>query len=212
MERRLVLTGIAALAASPAFAQSSPPPATDAPPAQAPVAPPAALPPAPAMKMAPPLATSDASARHMKDTMAVGSLSLLASRIAAPKVKEGALKQFTTFEIAEQETIASILKAMMMPGAPATGTVTAPTDAELTMNLEAKDRELVGKLHEMKAGVAFEREYVKAEIEGHKALLRIQEAYLQAPDNVDEANVAKLAKGMIVEHLALLGDIEKQLG
>ena len=212
MERRLVLTGIAALAASPAFAQSSPPPATDAPAAPAPAAPPAGLPPAPAMKMAPPLATSDAAARHIKETMAVGSLSLLASRIAAPKVKQAALKQFTAFEIAEQETIASILKSMTMPGALATGTVMAPTDAELTMNLDAKGKELVGKLHEMKPDLAFEREYVKAEIAGHKALLGIQEAYLQAPDNVDEANVAKLAKGMIVEHLALLGDIEKQLG
>ena len=32
----------------------------------------------------------------------------------------------------------------------------------------------------MKAGPEFERDYVKAQVEGHKELLAIQEAYLKA--------------------------------
>ena len=61
----------------------------------------------------------------------------------------------------------------------------------------------------MKAGPDFDKAYIKAQVEGHRKLLEIQEAYLAKPDNADEANVAKLARGMIKEHLALLGDLEK---
>jgi hypothetical protein len=32
---------------------------------------------------------------------------------------------------------------------------------------------------------------------------------LKSPDNLDETNVAKLARGMIKEHLALLTEIDK---
>lgn len=199
MERRLILTGALALAAAPALAQSNPPPPTD----------PAA---APAMKMAAPTTMSDAAATHLKGTMEVGSLSLATSRIAADKVRHAALKQFTGFEIAEQETIASILKAMMMPGAPPSGTVKPPTDAELMGNLDDKGRAAVTRMHEMKAGAAFDRDYVKSQIEGHRKLLALQEAYLAAPTTVDETNVAKLAKGMIIEHLALLAGLEKEAG
>ncbi len=51
--------------------------------------------------------------------------------------------------------------------------------------------------------------YIRYEIEGHRKLLAIQEVYLKSPDNLDETNVAKLARGMIKEHLALLGEIDK---
>ena len=60
----------------------------------------------------------------------------------------------------------------------------------------------------MNASVAFDREYVRAQIDGHNRLLQIQQAYLRAPDDLDQTNVAKLAQGMIKEHLALLGDME----
>jgi len=43
-------------------------------------------------------------------------------------------------------------------------------------------------------------------------LLEIQDTYLKVADDADETNVAKLAKGMIKEHLVLLTDIEKHLG
>lgn len=212
MERRLLLTGVLALAATPVLAQASPPPPTDAPAAPAPVVPNAAPAPAPAMTMAAPVTLSDASAAHVKNTMAVGSLSLAVSRIAAGKVTQPLLKQFTAFEIAEQETIADILKAMTMPGSPPRGKVKPPTDAELMGNLDADGKAAVEKMAAMKPGKAFERDYIKAQIEGHRTLLAIQEAYLKTPDSLDETNVAKLAKGMITEHLVLLSDLEKQIG
>lgn len=210
MERRLVLTGALALAAAPALAQSNPPPPTDAPAAPAPAAPPPAA--APAMKMAAPATMSEASTAHLKGTMEVGSLSLAISRIAADKAKHAPLKQFAGFEVAEQETIASILKAMMMPGAPPSGAVKPPTDAELMINLDDKAKAAVAKMHEMKPGSSFDRDYIKAQIEGHRKLLVLQEAYLAAPTDLDETNVAKLAKGMITEHLALLAGLEKEIG
>ncbi len=45
--------------------------------------------------------------------------------------------------------------------------------------------------------------------QGHQKLLEIQEAYLKAPDDLDETNAAKLARGMIKEHLALLSDMQR---
>ena len=71
---------------------------------------------------------SDAQRKHINDTMAVGSLSLVLSRIALPKADNALLKQFIEFEIAEQETVADILKTLQTNGAP-TGSIEAPTDA-----------------------------------------------------------------------------------
>ena len=55
------------------------------------------------------------------ETMAVGSMSLVASRVALSKVQDEDVKQFATFEVAEQETIADVLTSMMDPSK-ATGT------------------------------------------------------------------------------------------
>ncbi len=194
MNCRLILTSIASFAAAPvlvrsALAQNAPPPA---PAGQKPQ-------------------LSAARQTHIKDTLTVGSLSLLLSRIAAPKVNTQPLKQFTGFEIAEQETIASILKAIQNNEAPS-GAIRSPSDDEAMQNLDDAGRAQVEKLRQMAAGWAFDREYLKAEIDGHNKLLQIQQAYLQSPDDLDETNVAKLAQGMIKEHLTLLGDMQGMAG
>ncbi len=218
MERRIVLAGLAAgaagaLAGRAALAQSSPAPATDAPAAAGSSAPVVPLAPAPAMKMDMPAAgMSDAVKAHIKDTMTVGSLSLMTSRIAQSKLKHPMGKQFADFEVAEQNTIADILKSRMMQSAKPMGEVKAPTDAEAEGNLDAKGKDMVEKFRAMKDGPELEKAYIKAQIDGHKQLLEIQDAYLKMADDADETNVAKLAKGMIKEHLVLLGDIEKHLG
>ena len=64
-----------------------------------------------------PSASTDARQAHIRDTTAFGSLSLLLSRIAQPKVTNPPLKQFAEFEIAEQETIADVLKALQTKAA-----------------------------------------------------------------------------------------------
>jgi predicted outer membrane protein len=128
--------------------------------------------------------------------------------MAKSKVTHPLLKQFVDFEIAEQETVAGILKAMQTNAAPK-GTVQAPTDAELMQNLDDAGKASVEKLRAGRPGTQFDRDYIRYQVEGHRQLLDIQEVYLKSPDNLDEANVAKLARGMIKEHLTLLADMDK---
>jgi putative membrane protein len=184
MNRRLLLASIAALPATRVIAQSTSPPA-----------------PAPS-------ASTDARQKHIRDTMAYGSLSLLLSRAAKSKVTHPMLKQFVDFEIAEQETVADALKAIQTNAAPS-GSIPSPSDADLMQNLDDAGKASVEKLRALKAGFEFDRDYIRYEIEGHRKLLDIQEVYLKAPDNLDQTNVAKLAQGMIKEHLTLLADLDK---
>lgn len=184
MNRRFLLASIASLSAGSVVAQTMTPPA-----------------PAPS-------AGADASEKHLRDTKAVGSLSLLLSRAALPKVTHPLLKQFAQFEIAEQETVADVLKAMQMNAAPK-GTVQAPSDAELMQNLDDAGKASVEKLRAERSGAQYDRDYVRYQVEGHRKLLDIQEVYLKTPDNLDQTNIAKLARGMIKEHLTLLADLDK---
>jgi putative membrane protein len=194
MNRRLLLASIATAAASRIAAQTSAPQQA---PAQT-----IALP-APALS-----GMSDAQRKHINDTMAVGSLSLVLSRIALPKADNALLKQFIEFEIAEQETVADILKTLRTNGAP-TGSIEAPTDAELMRNLDETGKASVEKLRASRAGSEFDHAYIQYEVEGHRKLLDIQEVYLKVHDNLDQTNIAKLARGMIKEHLTLLTGVQK---
>jgi putative membrane protein len=195
MNRRLLLASIATLATTRVLAQTNAPVPNGAPQAAPSVAPQ----PAPGL--------TSAQQKHINDTMAVGSLSLMLSRIAQAKANHLRLKQFVEFEIAEQETVADVLKALETNVAP-TGSIKAPTDAEVMQNLDAEGKAAVEKLRNLRAGAEFDREYIRYEVEGHRKLLDTQEAYLKSPDNLDETNVAKLARGMIKEHLTLLADME----
>jgi hypothetical protein len=121
MNRRFLLASIATLSASRVVAQTMKPPA-----------------PAPSV-------TTDAQQTHLRDTMAVGSLSLLLSRAALPKVTHPLLKQFAQFEIAEQETVADVLKAIQTNAAPK-GAIQAPSDADLMQNLDDAGKASVEKL------------------------------------------------------------------
>ena len=133
----------------------------------------------------------DAEKKHILDTLQVGTMSLEASRFAVTHAKEAMVKQFANFEVAEQDTVGEILKPMV-PDAPPTD----PMQASLMKKLEA-------------AGGNFDRDYVQAEVEGHDKLLQIQEAYIAVGKDQGHLDVAKLIRGMVKEHLALLGDIEK---
>lgn len=202
MERRIVLAGLltgaaGALAASPALAQSTAPAASDA---------------APAMTMAMPSSgLSDAVKAHIEGTMAVGSESLMISRIARARLKHPMGRQFADFEAAEQDGFADVLKSVMMREKPR-GTLTPPTDAEVESHLDADGKAAVARFRAMKDGPEFEKAYVEAEIDGHRRLLGIQETYLRIADDESETIIAKLARGRIQEHLAILGDIARHLG
>jgi putative membrane protein len=193
MNRRLILTSIATLIASPALAQ------TDGSKAATPAS------------NGPPAILSAAGLKHIKDTMNASSFSLLISRIAAPKVTYAKLKEFADFEIAEQETVADVLKTVQSDAAPK-GSIPSPADAELMQNLDSNQKAITERLRGMRSGVDFDREYIKQQLDGHRKLLEIQQTYLRAPDNLDETGIAKLASGMIKEHLTLLGDLARAGG
>jgi putative membrane protein len=114
------------------------------------------------------------STKAHRDTTAYGSLSLLLSRMAKSKVTHPMLKQFVDFEIAEQETVGAILKAIQTNAAP-TGSTPSPSDADLMQNLDDAGKASVEKLRALRAGSELDRDYIRYEVEGHRKLLDIQE-------------------------------------
>lgn len=198
MNRRLLLSSMAALAASPVLAQTNagqtPESSNNEPSNNEPNRSQANL--------------SPAQQKHIQDTLTVGSLALMLSRIALQKVAFSPLKQFAEFEIAEQQTVADVLKAIKTKAAP-TGSVPAPSDNEVMQNLDEAGKNAVQKLRATNAGHEFDMEYIRQQIEGHQKLLAFQEAYLKAPDHLDETNFAKMAQTIIREHLTLLQGMQK---
>jgi putative membrane protein len=153
-----------------------------------------------------------AETRLIQQTLPIGALSLAVSRVAEPKVRAPRLREFARFEIAEQETVADVLKSLQNPGAPVSGTVTPPSDADLEPHLDARARETLQKMRSARAGAEFDREYIDAQTDGHQQLLRIQEDYLKSGRNLGAVNFSKMASGMIKEHLQLLSDLKSETG
>ncbi len=145
--------------------------------------------------------------QHMQQTAAVGSLSLLVSREALNKVHAPKLLQFAKLEVAEQNTISDIIKGMNLPASQAQGTVVPPSDDEAKSHLDPDGRNNYAKLQGL-SGDTFEKAYLQVEIDGHQKLLAIQNSYLSKGHNREELDLAKLAKGMIQEHLELLHDLK----
>lgn len=198
MDRRLLLAALAA-AAGPALAQTTQPAPIPATPSPAPAG-------AGGGTSAAHGAMGDAEKQHVQRTMAVGALALLTSRIAVQKAEDEDVKQFATFEVREQEGIADVLKSLMDPAA-ASGTVKPPSEQEAMKNLDAKGQEMLKKLQSAKAGEAFDKEYVKGQLEGHRELLTIQQTYLKSGKNLMNITVAKLASGHIQDHIKMLEDL-----
>ncbi|QRM34003.1 DUF4142 domain-containing protein [Microvirga sp. VF16] len=160
---------------------------------------------------------SQADMQHMQQTMQLGMVALETSRIAQQKAQDADLKRFATFEVQEQTTLAEVLHSMMEPAATsATGSAAQPSAGSGTtapaMQMDAQSREMIQKLQNTQSGEAFDRQYLQGQVEGHKGLLQVQTQYLQSnPQNREHVNVAKLARGMITEHIALLEDIQRKM-
>ena len=201
MDRRLILAGLAAAVAGPALAQT-----TQTMPSASGTASGAAT-----GNMAGAMPMGDAEMRYMQRTMSAGAAALETSRIAREKAQSAEAKMFATFEVREQEGIADVLKSVKDPAA-VTGTVKAPSDAEVTGMLDAKGKQMVEKMRGGKAGAEFDKEYVMGQLEGHRELLEIQQDYLKSGKNREMVNVAKLASAHIQDHIALLEEMQKDMG
>jgi putative membrane protein len=217
MDRRVVLTGLAAAAAAPALAQTNGSPSSQ----------PSAIGGAAgetggsgsqASRMGG-QAMTQADMQHMQQTMQLGLVALETSRIAQEKTQNADLKRFATFEVQEQTTLSEVLHSMMEPATTATTgsssqpgqTGAAPAGAP-PMQIDAQSREMIQRLQNTQAGEAFDSQYLQGQMEGHSALLRVQTQYLQSnPQNREHMNIAKMARAMIIEHIALLEDIQSKM-
>lgn len=139
--------------------------------------------------------------KHAEMTMKVGSLSLATSRLAVEMAAADMVKMFAMLEVAEQETVADVLKSMETDKAE--GALKVPTQDEVEAMLDATDKETLKKLQSTK-GADFDKLYVAAQLDGHKKLLVVQEDYLKVGQNREHLSVAKLARGMIKEHIGHL--------
>jgi putative membrane protein len=148
---------------------------------------------------------------HIRQTTAIGCLSLLVSRMATEKINIPKLREFALLEAAEQETILDVLKSLQSPGQ-VKGTVRTLSDADLEAQLVPLGSQVLNKMRGMEAGADFSREFFLVQSEAHQQLLRVQEDYLKLGRVPASINVAKLADGLIREHLQLLSDIKFEMG
>jgi putative membrane protein len=206
MDRRFVLAGLAAAITAPALAQTSGSPSTRQPGAAAGSTGGASG----ASRMGGQQMTQ-ADMQHMQQTMQLGLVALETSRIAQQKAQNADLKQFATFEVQEQTTLSEVLHSMMEPAATSATGAASGTSAP-AMQMDAQSKEMIQRLQNTQAGEAFDRQYLQGQMEGHSGLLQVQTQYLQSnPQNREHVNVAKMARGMITEHIALLEEIQTKM-
>jgi len=155
---------------------------------------------------------SEADRRYVQQTLAVGTVALQASNFALTKAQNPRVKMFAGFEVAEQNTLSDVLHSFAEPATTASTTQGAKQAAATAPELPQKDAAAMERMSRAQPGAAFDKDYVAMQLEGHRELLGIQERYLQSnPGNREAMNVAKLARGQIKEHLALLEDMQKEL-
>lgn len=153
----------------------------------------------------------EAETKHVSGTKAVGSLSLASSRVALEKASDAMAKEFAKWEVAEQETIADILKTMESGSDKAEGALHPPGEAEVEAMIDAEGKKKLADLKAM-SGAGFDKAYVTAQLDGHKKLLDIQEAYLKVGQNREHLSVTKLARGQIKEHIDHLTAMQAKMG
>jgi putative membrane protein len=215
MDRRLVLAGLAAAVAVPAFAQTGGSPATRQPGAAGGTAGTSG---SGASRMSGQQMTQ-ADMQHMQQTMQLGMVALETSRIAQQKAQNPDLRRFASFEVQEQTTLSEVLHSMMEPAATAaTGSSQQPGQTGATaanvppMQIDAQSREMIQRLQNTQPGEAFDRQYLQGQMEGHSVLLQVQTQYLQGnPQDREHRNVAMMARTIITEHVALLEDIQSRM-
>jgi putative membrane protein len=206
MHRRIVLTGLAAAAASPALAQTQQPAPIQVAPQAAGSQPGSA---AGGTYQGAAGQMGQAEVQHMQQTLAAGTVALQTSEIALQKAQHPNVKQFAQFEREEQTTLAEILRSMQEPAATASG---GSAGAGTAPEIPADKASMMQQLQQAQAGAEFDRMYIQGQIQGHQELLQIQERYLQSNSrNREHVNVAKLARGRIQEHIVELQGIQQAL-
>ncbi|WP_201863726.1 DUF4142 domain-containing protein [Microvirga soli] len=155
---------------------------------------------------------SQADMQHMQQTMQLGMVALESSRMAMSKIRNDDLKRFANFEVQEQTTLSEVLRSMMDPGATAATGSASSQSGQPAMQMDPSARDMMQKMQNQQAGAEFDKMYLEAQLQGHRDLLQVQERYLQSnPQNREHMNVAKMARGHIREHIAMLEVMQKTM-
>jgi predicted outer membrane protein len=156
---------------------------------------------------------SQADRQYIQQALALSTVSLQQSNFALTKAQNPRVKQFAEFEVGEQNLLTEIMHSFADPNATASTTRGAQAAASTAPELPVKDAQAMERLSKAAGGAAFDKDYVALQIQGHQELLKLQDDYLkQGSGNRETTNVAKLARGQIQEHLTMLQDIQKELG
>jgi putative membrane protein len=148
---------------------------------------------------------------QIRQTRAIGAFSLLVSKLAVEKINIPRIKEFALLEIAEQNTLMDVLSTLQNSSR-VDGMVKLASDSEIEQYLAPEGRELVDKMRRAEPDTNFARDYFLLQMEAHQQLLQIYEGYLKTGRHPVLIAIAKLADGMIREHLVLLGDIKSDMG
>ncbi|MFC1460654.1 DUF4142 domain-containing protein [Microvirga arabica] len=156
---------------------------------------------------------SQADRQYIQQALALSTVSLQQSNFALTKAQNPRVKQFAEFEVGEQNLLTEIMHSFADPNATASTTRGAQAAASTAPELPPKDAQAMERLSKAAGGAAFDKDYVALQIQGHQELLKLQDDYLkQGSGNRETTNVAKLARGQIQEHLTMLQEIQKELG
>ena len=133
--------------------------------------------------------------QYRRRTLKLGTLARLTCEIALRVAENPAVKQFATFEVAEQTTLAKVL-----------------TDRDYLppVQFTAAEQQVLGQLSAIVGG-NFDRLYVDVQTQGHQELKEVQLRYLQDGKDRDPIHIAKLALTVIEEHLTHLADLKALL-
>jgi predicted outer membrane protein len=133
---------------------------------------------------------------YKAQTLAAGNFSKQISQLAVTNANHPRVKEFAEFEVAEQTTVAQVLTDSANPPPLALGTQQA---------------EVMGQL-QAQSGKDFDSAYVQAQIAGHRQLLTIQQAFLNAAMAGQEYEpIAVMARMVIQMHLTMLQDLQNQI-
>lgn len=113
----------------------------------------------------------------------LGQLSLQTSRLAIDKASHAEVKNFATFEAAEQEAMAKVLKDL---GTPAP--VIPATEKAVLIALQTA------------SGAAFDKAFMQAQVDTHKKLHQAVSQLSSSSNNAHIKHVAALALTTITEH------------
>jgi putative membrane protein len=134
---------------------------------------------------------SPADVKYAQQTLAIGAVALATSQLAQSMSKDDWVKRFANYEVAEQTTVAEVLKSLGMK----------PENSD-------QPAEMANKL---KSSKNFDTDYLAAQLDGHQQLLKIQDDYIGVAKDPAHLGLAKLARTQIKEHIDLIQTIQKNL-